>query len=129
MDLENMMTRLGFADRWISFMMTCVRSVRYQIRFNSDETDMFSPMRGLHQGDPLSPYLFLLCAEGLSSLLLHEEEVGGIDGVRMCRNAPSVSHLLFAHDSLIRMKADTDNATSCNMCWILTMLIPVKWLA
>jgi hypothetical protein len=129
MDLENMMTRLGFADRWISFMMTCVRSVRYQIRFNSDETDMFSPMRGLRQGDPLSPYLFLLCAEGLSNLLLHEEEVGGIDGVRMCRNAPSVSHLLFAHDSLILMKAHTDNATSCNMCWILTMLIPVKWLA
>jgi ribonuclease HI len=45
-------------------------------------------------------------------LLLHEEEVGGIDGVRVCRNAPSVSHLLFADDSLILMKADMTNATS-----------------
>jgi hypothetical protein len=43
---------------------------------------------------------------------LHEEEVGGIDGVRVCRNAPSVSHLLFADDSLILMKADMNNATS-----------------
>jgi hypothetical protein len=110
--LENMMRKMGFAERWISLMMACVRSVRYQVRFNSEETDMFTPTRGLRQGDPLSPYLFLLCAEGLSSLLLHEEEVGGIDRVRVCRNAASVSHLLFADDSLILMKADMNNATS-----------------
>jgi hypothetical protein len=93
-------------------MMTCLRFVKYQVRFNSEETDVFSPSRGLRQGDPLSPYLFLLCAEGLSSLLLYEEEVGGIDGVRVCKNAPSVTHLLFADDSLILMKADMNNATS-----------------
>jgi hypothetical protein len=110
--LENMMRKLGFAEGWISLMMACVRSVRYQVRFNSEETDVFNPSRGLRQGDPLSPYLFLLCAKGLSSFLLYEEEVGGIDGVRVCRNAPSVSHLLFADDSLILMKADTTNATS-----------------
>jgi hypothetical protein len=99
--LENIMRRMGFDDGWTSLMMACVRSVRYQVRFNSEETDLFVPTRGLRQGDPLPPYLFLLCVEGLSSLLLHEEEVGGIDGVRVCRNASSVSHLLFADDSLI----------------------------
>jgi hypothetical protein len=73
---------------------------------------MFTPTKVLRQGDPLSPYLFLLCSEGLSSLLLYEEEVDGIDGIRVCRNAPSVSHLLFADDSLILMRADMTNATS-----------------
>jgi hypothetical protein len=44
--------------------------------------------------------------------LIYEEEVGDINGIRVCRNAPSVSHLLFANDSLILMKADMTNATS-----------------
>jgi hypothetical protein len=86
--LENMMRKLGFAERWIELMMACVRSVRYQVRFNSEEINMFVPTRWLRQGDPLSPFLFLSCEEGLSSLLLYEEEVGGIHGVRVCRNAP-----------------------------------------
>jgi hypothetical protein len=55
---------------------------------------------------------FLLCAEGLSSLLTHEEEADRIQGVRVCRGAPSVSHLLFADDFLILMKADMANATT-----------------
>jgi hypothetical protein len=44
--LENMTRKLGFAERWISLMMACVNSVRYQLRFNSEETDMFVPTRG-----------------------------------------------------------------------------------
>jgi hypothetical protein len=45
--LEGMMRRLGFSERWISMMMACVNSVRYQVRFNSEETDTFVPTRGL----------------------------------------------------------------------------------
>ena len=92
--------------------LTRVTAVKYTVRCNGKILEPLSPSRGLRQGDPLSPYLFLLCAEGLSSVLMHEEEVGGIDGVRVCRNAPLVSHLLFADDSLILMKANSSNATS-----------------
>ena len=48
--LENMMRKLGFHERWISLMMACVRSMRYQVRFNSEEKDMFTPTSGLRQG-------------------------------------------------------------------------------
>ena len=85
----------------ISFINVC---------FKGTSTDMFHPSRGLRQGDPLSPYLFLLCVEALSSLLQREENNGNIVGVRVCRDAPQISHLLFADDSLILMRADGANA-------------------
>lgn len=66
-----------------------------------------TPLRG-----PLITILFLICAKGLSSALPHKEEVRDIEGVQVCKNAPSVSHLLFTNDSLILMKADMSNATS-----------------
>ena len=91
-------------------IMACVTSVKYKVRFNSNETELFSPSRGLRQGDPLSPYLFLLCSEGLSCLLAHEEEIRGIEGILVSRNAPSISHLLFVNDSLILMRGNTHNA-------------------
>ena len=108
--LEGVMQKLGFHEQWIKMIMACVSSVRYTVRFNSQETDVFTPSRGIRQGDPLSPYLLL--TEGLSSMLQYEEEVGGMDGVRLCRNAPSVSYLLFVNSSLILMRANVLSATS-----------------
>ena len=106
------MLKLGFHESFVEMMMACVGSVRYEVRYNSQETEIFIPTRGIRQGDPLSPYLFLLCAEGLSSLLQYEEEADGIEGIKVCRNAPSVAHLVFADDSLILMSADVLNAAS-----------------
>jgi hypothetical protein len=74
--LKNMMIRLGFHLKWVEMIMACVSSISYLVRYNSQLMESFTPTRGIRQGDPLSPYLFLLCAEGFSSALLHEKELG-----------------------------------------------------
>jgi len=77
--------------------MKCVTTVKYRIRVNGILSEEFiRPERGPGQGDPISPYLFLLCAEGFSALLRKAENEGRLHGIRICRTAPSVSHLLFS---------------------------------
>jgi hypothetical protein len=98
--LEGIMKRIGFADRWIHLIMSCVRSVSYAILINGQPYGHIKPSRGIRQGDPLSPYLFILCAEGLSSLLNKAEEEGRISGLSIARGGTKINHLFFADDSL-----------------------------
>ncbi|KAL0385615.1 UNVERIFIED_CONTAM: putative mitochondrial protein [Sesamum radiatum] len=104
--LERMLGRLGFDSRFVSLIMDCVRTVTYSFLLNGCEFGSLTPTRGLRQGDPLSPYLFLLCTKAFSSLLNHTEAERNIEGVRICRRAPSISHLLFADDTEIYCRAN-----------------------
>ena len=67
--LKSIMQALGFPDSWVEQVMKCVSSVSFSIRVNGVFSDSFIPSRGIRQGDPISPYLFLLCSEGLSCML------------------------------------------------------------
>jgi hypothetical protein len=108
--LKRVMQRMGFSRRWVDWIMACVTSVSYRVKFNGNLLDSFSPSRGLRQGDPLSPFLFLFVADGLSTLLQNAVETNQIEPLKVCRSAPGVSHLLFADDSLLFFKANEDQA-------------------
>jgi hypothetical protein len=85
--LKKVMQRLGFSHRWVDWIMSCVTSVGYQVKFNGNLLDSFSPSRGLRQGDPLSPFLFLFVADALSTLLQKEVNENAIEPVKICRRA------------------------------------------
>ena len=89
----------------VTTIMSCIRSVSYSVLFNGAPVGNIKLSRGLRYGDPLSLYLFLLCAIGLQGLLHTVESEGLIRGVSICCNGPRVSHLFFADDSVLFCRA------------------------
>ena len=71
---------MGFHVRWIDLVMECITSVTYSILINGEPSGDIRPSRGIRQGDPLSPYLFLLCSEGLHRLIQQASDMGDIQG-------------------------------------------------
>ena len=99
--LKRIMQKMGFAEKWVTLVMQCLSTVTYAIKINGVPKGQIIPSRGLRQGDPLSPYLFLLCAEGPSAMLHQAVQEKRLRGVSVCRRNPKISHLFFADDSLI----------------------------
>jgi hypothetical protein len=108
--LMAIMSALGFPESWYSLVMKCISSVSFSVRVNGVFSESFKPTRGIRQGDPMSPYLFLLCAEGLSSMVKSIGPAYVSRGVRVGRHAPWVSHLLFVDDCLIFTQASKRGA-------------------
>lgn len=93
--LEGALHKLGFDHTWIKWVMCCVKSMTYSVKLNGELLESFSPSRGLRQGDPLSPYLFLMVADGLVSILRREVDSGNITPLKVARGSPGISNLTF----------------------------------
>ncbi|XP_026420299.1 uncharacterized protein LOC113316302 [Papaver somniferum] len=108
--LHTILVKIGFNSEWSNKIMQRISTTSTVVLLNGSPDKFFNPTRGLRRGDPLSPYLFFFCMEALSRTLSHDEEFGLISGVKICRNAPSINHLLFVDDYMVFCKENTIEA-------------------
>ena len=83
--LVKVVKHLGFSDKLVSFITSCMSTISFSMLLNGQPVGHIKPSRGLRQGDPLSPYLFLLCAMGLQGLIKKPENNGDIREVSICK--------------------------------------------
>jgi len=85
--------------------MHSVTDFESNVKWNGARADYFRPQRGICRGDPISPYLFVLCMDKLSHMILHEINQGDWKSIKVGRRGPEVSHLMFADDLLLFREA------------------------
>ncbi|KAA3458643.1 reverse transcriptase [Gossypium australe] len=95
------MGNMGFDMRWIDLIMKCITTVSYAVIINENRGRPFQPTMGLRQGDPPSPFLFLICSKGLSALMRLAKTKGLVKGAKASRKGPEISHLLFVDDCIL----------------------------
>lgn len=109
--LTVVMKKMGLGDRLISLVVDAITTSRFAFIVNRIPQGEVVPSRGIHQGCPLSPYLFLLCAEGLSARIKMEEFEGRLMGYSCSRGGPRISHLFFVDDSLMICRANVEDVS------------------
>ena len=111
--IRDILNLYKFPMNLIKLIMSCISSSSISVLFNGGKLDSFLPSRGIHQGDPLSPYLFIMCMEMLGVLIREKCEAKLWDPMKASRNGPSFSHLFFADDLVLFAKANWKNC--CNV--------------
>ena len=102
---------LGFSPKWLQLVEQCISTASFSILLDGSPFGMFISSRGLRQGDPLSPFLFILGSEALSRLIVRAENHGFINGIKISRDSPRISYLLFVDDLMFFAKASTSEAS------------------
>lgn len=107
--LDEVLSQMGFGDKWRKWMRVCLKSASISLLANGSPTEEFKMERGVRQGDPLSPFLFILAAEGLNAMIKEAKQSGLFRGVQVGMDRVEVSHLQYADDSIFFGEWDRRN--------------------
>ncbi|XP_070011148.1 uncharacterized protein [Nicotiana sylvestris] len=100
---------MGFGEGWIDIIWRLVSNIWYSININGTRSGFFNSSRGLRQGDPLSPSLFVICAELLSRLMNKLPENADIRLYAVDKHSPMITHLSYADDTILFTSGDLES--------------------
>jgi hypothetical protein len=103
--------QLGFHDKWINWNRICISTTSFSVLLNGSSFGYFKPSRGLRQGDPLSPFLFIIGTEAISRMLHNS-----LRGFKISRSSESLNHLLFTDDLVVFTSATSSEASIIKNC-------------
>ena len=103
--LEDTLKAARLPGTWVQWIMQCVTGPSMSVLWNGEKTDGFAPRRGLRQGDPLSPYLFVMCLERLCHQIDIVVGAKRWKPIRMSCGGPMLSHICFADDLILFAEA------------------------
>lgn len=112
--IVNAMKRQDFHNHFINLVYQCISSTNLAVIINGEPTATFYPQRGVRQGCPLSPYLFVLAVNELSISLQNNMDLNNIKGVTLGPGCPKIHSLLFADDLIICGQANGTEANKIN---------------
>lgn len=95
------MERFGFGIRWRNWIKWCISFPRFSILINGEATSCFKSQKGIRQGDPISPFLFIMVVEILSLMIKKTPAGGLITGFQVAKNGTVINHLQFADDLVV----------------------------
>ncbi|XP_071695221.1 uncharacterized protein [Rutidosis leptorrhynchoides] len=111
--LLEVMKSMGFGDKWRNWIFNCLSSASISVLVNGSPTKEFSLGRGVRQGDPLSPFLFILAAEGLNIMAKSAIDNGLFNGLKVGNDEITISHLQYADDTIFL--GDWSHANACSL--------------
>lgn len=101
---------MGFNLAWVNLIMFCVTTMQYNVLDNGNLIGLIHPHWGLHEGGPISPYLFILWAEGLSRMIYSEIESGLLHGCKVMSTAPGILHIFFVDDNIFFFEKEVEDS-------------------
>ena len=90
--IEDILAAFGFDQWWIKWILALVKNPSYSILVNGAPSFPFTLSRGIHQGDPISPFLFIIVMESLSRIIKSAKDSNSIKGLQPLSNCPTTTH-------------------------------------
>ena len=102
----------GFNHQWINLIYQCISTIKISLLINGTPEGFFDTSRGLRQGDPLSPFLFIIMAEAFGRAFLRAQIEKKINGVPVTSNVPNITHQQYADDTILPSESTIEEATN-----------------